>query len=459
MRRVGESTRRLYHTLSKIRRTLRYRGLSRKWFSGNPRYNVIMVTIECLRYDHLKCMRFLSSVNSIGALFPRAYAASSWTAPSVSSILTGLYPSQHGARLYLKERNLENIPVVKLLSSIRVKAGIPSIPELLASLSDYYTYFSSGGILFTEVSVSELFNNIDVDEEYDVGSQIAKTIKLIEHTHKHLKKKFIIHIHIGDTHDPLRIKQEDYLDDDFKDVVSLSSLRYINPLRDDYRVFRNRRLKLYCEILSRIDRELRELYRYLVESNLDSETVMMITSDHGEELWDHYELEREFFYDPRGVYGLGHGHNMFEEIIRVPTAIIGPDIHRGVFSYPISLIDLYVTLLDILGVKYSDEIIEGFNTFNSDNLLERHILVEDSIYGYDKMAIVFNKYKYIVSPYDNVYWEFNLHKDPREKNPNMVDIGYIMKELNIRKDAIFKSKVKPILANTNTVLSWIMRFS
>ncbi len=75
--------------------------------SGNraDRPNVLLVTFDTLRADHLSCYGYgrietptIDSLAAEGVLFESAYATAPITLPSHTSLLTGLYPHQHGVR-------------------------------------------------------------------------------------------------------------------------------------------------------------------------------------------------------------------------------------------------------------------------------------------------------------------------------------------------------------------------
>ena len=72
-----------------------------RWDEGRP--NVILVTIDTLRADRVSAYGiaedttpFLDELAADGVLFTRAYSTSSWTVPSVASLLSGLHPATHG---------------------------------------------------------------------------------------------------------------------------------------------------------------------------------------------------------------------------------------------------------------------------------------------------------------------------------------------------------------------------
>ena len=65
--------------------------------------NVVMILIDTLRADHLGCYGYarpispnIDALAEAGTLFENAVAQSSWTGPSVASLFTSVYPSQHG---------------------------------------------------------------------------------------------------------------------------------------------------------------------------------------------------------------------------------------------------------------------------------------------------------------------------------------------------------------------------
>jgi arylsulfatase A-like enzyme len=65
--------------------------------------NIILITIDTLRADHLSCYGyhrqtspFIDSIAGESVVFTNAYSTSSWTAPSMASIFTGHYPRSHG---------------------------------------------------------------------------------------------------------------------------------------------------------------------------------------------------------------------------------------------------------------------------------------------------------------------------------------------------------------------------
>jgi arylsulfatase A-like enzyme len=87
-----------------------------------------------------------------------------------------------------------------------------------------------------------------------------------------------------------------------------------------------------------VDSQLGRLFATLREWGLYDNTVVVVTSDHGEELLDHGQK--------------GHGHSLFDELIRVPLIVRGPGAPAGAaIDCPAGLIDLLPTLAALGGAK------------------------------------------------------------------------------------------------------------
>ena len=91
-------------------------------------------------------------------------------------------------------------------------------------------------------------------------------------------------------------------------------------------------------VRGRYDNNMRYLDDQLADflSGLRDNAVVLITSDHGEEFWEHGGFE--------------HGHTLYDELLRVPMILRGPGIKAGRFDAPTSLLDVAPTLAAMMGV-------------------------------------------------------------------------------------------------------------
>jgi arylsulfatase A-like enzyme len=110
----------------------------------SPEPHVVLIVLDTLRADHLpfygyekNTAPFLSELASQGIVFENVFAASSWTAPASASILTSLYPFQHGvttgflASKYFKVE-LNRIPgKIKTITEVLKENGYKTYGEYL----------------------------------------------------------------------------------------------------------------------------------------------------------------------------------------------------------------------------------------------------------------------------------------------------------------------------------------
>ena len=85
--------------------------------------------------------------------------------------------------------------------------------------------------------------------------------------------------------------------------------------------------------------------RALQERGLEDETAIVVTADHGEEFWDHGSV--------------GHGHSVYDELLRVPMIVRIPGLTEGKQRLPdsVSLVDVMPTLLDAVGQEKPETLV------------------------------------------------------------------------------------------------------
>lgn len=376
-----------------------------------PDLNVIILVVDCLRNSHMShngysrgTTPFMSSFQ--GSRFG-AVSASSWTYPSVASILTGLYPHNHNAVIGTRVKNIEDPKTYR-----KIRSNVLTLPEILYLLG-YRVYFGSA------IDIANLpLRARTIPREYespnaenllaDLGKWISKK-----------GKRFFAYLQLGDLHEPIDPP------DDFRNffgvvrsVPRIDKWDYRRPEEQkgkDFEEYKKNRILLYDNTLRYVDHAIEQLYAFLESSGLTSSTIFLITADHGEEFWEHAKLESENFYDPRGYYGVGHGHNVFKEIVNVPVVVASlaetPSVEP---EEMVSTVDIMPTIVDLLGIRCRYEL-DGQNVFKQEK--NRPLLCEAAGYGYEKKALTVGKYKLILSQEDGVQWVFHLERDPDEENP------------------------------------------
>jgi len=313
--------------------------------------NVILIIADTLRADHVSVYDAshvstpaIDSLAADGVVFEKAFAQSSWTRPSIATILTGLYPGSHSV---MHKTDLLPNDVVTLAEAMK-QAG----------------YRTSGFV--TNINIAPSFNFQQGFDEYrylspdfffgatDSGSKLAlyslmrlirerflSQQKFVEHYYQdahtvneaslpwllgHENERFFVLIHFMDPHDP-------YFEIPYngRAVARVDTPNPAPERADELRT-------LYASNVAYMDDFLAKLFATLREKGLYDDTVIAFTADHGEEFHEHG--------------GWWHGTTLYEEDVHVPLIIKpagkGADSRRE--SSFARLIDVTPTLLAAAGV-------------------------------------------------------------------------------------------------------------
>ena len=265
-------------------------------FRKKADYNIILITIDTLRADHLGCYGyprntspFIDHLAKNGILFQNAFASSSHTAPSHASIFTSLHPVQH--RL--------------LVNGARLHDSAFTMAEMFQDLGYETAGFCSVGFLSNMRQGFDIFDNEKYKKvQYRQAHQTTDSV-LDWLSEKKSSDKFFLWVHIFDPHRPymppkkclrrmgLRTRAE-------KDIF-IKYLFEIHKLPVDFYQHRFKLIEDYnnydAEILF-VDREIKRLFNHMEIENLNSHTLWVITSDHGEGLGNHgYKSHGKYIYN------------------------------------------------------------------------------------------------------------------------------------------------------------------
>jgi arylsulfatase A-like enzyme len=383
-----------------------------------------MICIDALRADHVGAYGYgrpttpnIDAVARGGALFERAAAQSDWTVPATASLLTGVYPSNHGAGIGGRVRFLRGTTLPHPIAN-----EAETVAETLHSLGFRTGLFSANPFLYgsftrgfdvAQVRRTDGTSLTDAALRWLRGNPAARTFLYLQYM---------------DTHHPLNPPEPYYgrfaVPGGGKRGPKHERWSYVRQ-RDlqapDFRNYRAHKLALYDGALCYVDSEIGRLLTALRELRVDAETLVVITSDHGEEFWDHAEIERALGGDPRGLWGIGHGHSMFEELLHVPLILRIPDA-EGPMRIPCAVrhIDVVPTVLDLLGQRALPGMrgqslrgfLDGQRTHQGCPALAQ--IAESPAYGPNTRSITWDQTKLVVRK-DGVRLLFDLRRDPTER--------------------------------------------
>ncbi len=390
----------------------------------------MLVTVDCMRRDRLSAYGyerqttpFLDSLLPDAVHCTSAHSVAPWTCPAVVSLHTGLYPHHHGGGLIpgaLKNLSKENLPT-------QLPAEVPTLPEQLERLG------------YRTAAFIAVWNaNLSMPRRYGVQELIEKPADvLVRRGLRWVREQdgpFMLWLHFGDAHEPLDVPRS--LRGVFGHVPRGKAYRrwaYTRRTDDvttaDFERYRDARIRLYDASIRSVDGAIRNLWEGLASMGVRDRTILAVTADHGEELWEHRQEEIDGFADPRGIAGTGHGHNVFQVHLLIPMLLRGPDMRARGIAANTSLVDLHATLAEASGVNPAGAPAgDGQSLFDArDTLRERPILAEAIAYGYEKVAVVQGDRKLLHAPEDGYVRAFDLGPDRTEAAS--IDDPYVIARL------------------------------
>ncbi len=315
--------------------------------------NVVLVVVDTLRADYLGAYgdpRGLSpnidGVGAEGAIW-EAFGQSSWTKPSVATILTSLYASSHGA---MSKPSV--LPDVTTLADAMQEqgyttSGFVSNINLAPSFNfqqgfDEYTYFAPDYLFGAEESSSKLviysilrvvnfklFKDRYVEQYY----QDSRTVNdaALPWIERHKDDRFFALLHYMDPHDP-------YFTHPY-DGKGIARVENQNPPPE----FAAEMKELYAGEIAYMDESFGHLVEKLRELGLYDDTLIILTADHGEEFQEHG--------------GWWHGTTLYNEQIAVPliTKFPAGTYISGRPTGVARLLDVSPTILSAAGAPLPDE--------------------------------------------------------------------------------------------------------
>jgi len=283
---------------------------------GQP--NVVVVLIDCLRADHVgvngaarPATPNIDALAAEGVNFRHAYAQATWTRPSVPSLLTGLYPSEHGLIAFEQT-------VTDKTEGAKLSDDVVTLAEVLKA-SGYST-----ALIADQYQLAPQFNLTQGFDHYDNKAGPAPRLNRdFLHWVDGLESgPFFAYLHYLDIHwpycPPPAVRR---VFDAGKS--SLNFCQNWRGLRDDINAGkvqlssddRQAMSARYDEELLDLDARLGELFRELKERDLWDQTLVVVTADHGEEFMEHGAV--------------GHGQSLYDELMHVPFVVKPPSSWRA----------------------------------------------------------------------------------------------------------------------------------
>ena len=320
----------------------------------NAPQGVILIMADTLRSDHLDAYGYGRSTAPVlrkladeGALFRDCLSQATWTKVSTPSLMTSLYPSTHGVA-EIPDRLPESATT---LAEVFREAGFATLSMSSVPFSGQMTNLHQG--------FEELHERSSISEG---GSKTAREYidRLLPWLDTHREVPFFVFLHVFDPHDPFEPRKpfntlwagaergeehkkqmeelKKFIKEPFMKNRALPKEEELKKSGLDREAFLSHLHDWYDGSIRGMDAEIGRLLGQLRTLGLEEKTLIVFTSDHGEEF-----LEHGWTF---------HGQSVYGELNNIPLILYGPGtVPAGVVvDQTVQSIDVMPTVLELSGL-------------------------------------------------------------------------------------------------------------
>lgn len=354
----------------------------------SKRPNVLVFLVDTLRADHLGTYGYardtsphMDALAAEGVRFDFAFSSSSWTRPAVASLLTSVYPTVHGVhdRVDVLPPHLPTVASY-FTDAGYVSQGFMSNPNCLPT-------WGFGGDFTRYVDIASFVMNPDKDA--DVADAAIAAIKDLA------GRPWFLYVHAIGPHAPYE-----------------PPAPYGDRFRGD-RLDLEEKDREQADVIARYDGEIAftdlqfgRIVEALREQGLYDDTLIVITSDHGDQFGEHGRR--------------GHGISLHDEEIHVPFIVKMPAGEQAgsAIADVAELLDIAPTVLDIAGLAVPERF-QGRSLAGRirEGAPQEHIVHSSLLLGTNEIyAARSDRLKFINDVVANRMEWFDLLNDPGERN-------------------------------------------
>jgi arylsulfatase A-like enzyme len=440
--------------------------------------NIILITIDCLRADHLSCMGYprettphLDKLAKTGILFEQAFSNGPGTQFSFPSILTSTYSLMYNYNLggRLSEERV-------MISEILKKEGYSTAAFHWNPYLTRFFGYNRGFELFEDFVTNEktfrrkenkifdhiikitkdkmykrtlIYGFLEKSYEIFIGGRLSKrkwkfaykwsnvakadviNQKAISWLENKTNNKFFLWLHYMDVHSPY--SSTNYLKIFRSEIPDKKEVNRANDTMYKYRSTYNKSISLpqselelivdlYDSEIRYVDEAIGNFMNELEKKNLLTNTLVVITADHGDEFLEHGSL--------------AHNPKLYDELLHVPLIFYTPQIDKGIKCNDLcSLLDLSPTILDVLNIRkpkrWQGESL--LSLIESKKRMNNGIISECISNNRRKTSYRSERWKFILDEEKDSLELYNLEEDSKE----LVNIA----DKNLDLVNTFKSKI------------------
>ena len=388
--------------------------------------NVLLVVVDTTRADELGCYGsplgltpHIDSLAERGTRFASAAAHAPWTLPSTASLLTSLMPRQHGAGGYLDIDAMRRGEAPQV--SFRGLADeIDTVAEAFQERGWDTAAVVNVSFLDRKFGLTQGFDHVDA-KWYGTNTEVRSagdtTDAALSWLDERGKRPFFLMVHYFDPHAVYAPPPE--FRERFAAPQDRNSESFVFGTREHMMMLRAGKLELEPQLIGRahqlyqgeiayVDAEVGRLVDALGERGLDADTVVVLTSDHGEEFLDHGGFE--------------HGHVLYEELTHVPLIFTLPELVSAgrVVEATTGLVDVAPTLCELAGIEAPSAFVGRslVDVLRGGAARDRPLLAHGNFWGPPLTSWRSGDWKLIRTPLETgaVRFElFDLASDPTEQ--------------------------------------------
>lgn len=389
--------------------------------------NVVLIVLDALRADQLDrkngdipLMPQLSALAERACRFTQTTTQATWTKPSIASLLTGLCPEVHNVQLGIARR---------VFGGQHHTAD--KLPDAMVTMAEFLKAagFQTAAIQ-TNVNLKPVFGFEQGFDDYAFTTAMKMpatklTDAAIEKIHQLQQNPFFLYLHYMDVHAPYESPEKyksmlgcniDQLSTQDKELLQQYNDYYLDKTLFEIGIKPNREkpdfsdtgkayLRLRYDAASRyLDDEVFRLIAAIRE--ICPGTLIVITADHGEELWEHKSV--------------GHAKTVYDELTQVPLIISYPKLPPALHTEPAQITDILPTVAAYLQIP-------PLSFWQGTDLLKNTLDPQRPVYsqtrsslGESKVNLVMIRkggFKLIRNRNNNTDTLYDLTQDPKEQTP------------------------------------------
>jgi arylsulfatase A-like enzyme len=346
--------------------------------------NIVVIAIDPLRAEELPCFGyFRNTAPNICAFaqkniqFTQAYSQSSWTLPSIMSMITSVYPSRHGlfrppqdilpvnlttlpealesagyTTIYAGETDDDHIPMSRgfgrgfetIIDNSPIEDWASLVKErLITAPTPTFIYFHSFALRWAYAYPQEPFSfeptfspPFSLDPDGFTKDMWKESLSLVatSETGSHQENVSINAFRQAKTFEQAQLYFHKLPEDTQRRVIASYRYNRLNPSNSQHMQYLK---NIYDDQLHRTDNRLKSLLDILSEPNIAANTIVVFVSNHGDEFGEHGKI--------------GHGRNLFATTTHVPLIFSIPRLKSKTINSIVQNIDIYPTLLSLVSHK------------------------------------------------------------------------------------------------------------